>query len=289
MQQHHRGKGKGQDGYLAAEDADGLAEPQAPEPSVTDQALAVRPLVGTARTVPCLAVGRAVSRAVSGRVRLRSPIEYYQLVEELSTGYAERVAKRSTHAAGRSRRDRRPGRPAARPRCRKPGLWPTLCDFGSFVYASTMRSPTSELAVSLGERPATVLHHVRTLVATGFLTEEAWRRGPRGSTEKPYRATGKSAQLDQAMSGGDRLRLCSRRWQPRSTRPARMRSSRGSGCQCGSVQTNSTELLGQIRALIASYPGPEAYMGSHDAEGDPYALLVVLHRRRLPVGVPAPD
>ena len=33
------------------------------------------------------------------------------------------------------------------------------------------------------------------------------------------------------------------------------------------------ELLGQLRALIASYPGPEEYMSSDDPGGDPYALL----------------
>ena len=42
-----------------------------------------------------------------------------------------------------------------------------------------------ELAASLGQHPATVLHHVRTLLATGFLAEEASRPGPRGTTEKP--------------------------------------------------------------------------------------------------------
>lgn len=49
-----------------------------------------------------------------------------------------------------------------------------------------------ELATRLDLQPATVLHHVRALVATGFLAEEEPRSGPRGSTEKPYRATGKS-------------------------------------------------------------------------------------------------
>ena len=44
VQQRDRGKGKGQDRYLAPEDAHGLAKPKAPEASVTDQALAVRPL-----------------------------------------------------------------------------------------------------------------------------------------------------------------------------------------------------------------------------------------------------
>lgn len=53
-----------------------------------------------------------------------------------------------------------------------------------------------EIAVRLGRNPASVLHHVRTLVAQGFLVVSEERRGPRGSREVPYSATGKSWNLD---------------------------------------------------------------------------------------------
>jgi predicted ArsR family transcriptional regulator len=53
-----------------------------------------------------------------------------------------------------------------------------------------------EIAARLGRNPATVLHHVRTLVDTGFLAPEPVRRGSRGSREVPYRATGKSWLMD---------------------------------------------------------------------------------------------
>lgn len=53
----------------------------------------------------------------------------------------------------------------------------------------------SEIAERLGEGPATVLFHVRTLVRNGFLRREAERRGRRGAREVPYRATGKSLAL----------------------------------------------------------------------------------------------
>src|SRR3954453_10366828 len=53
-----------------------------------------------------------------------------------------------------------------------------------------------EIAAVLGRNPATVLHHVRTLVATGFLVEQPLRRGQRGSRERPYLASGKSFYLD---------------------------------------------------------------------------------------------
>jgi DNA-binding MarR family transcriptional regulator len=49
-----------------------------------------------------------------------------------------------------------------------------------------------EIAAILGRDPASVLHHVRTLVRTGFLVAEEGRRGTRGAREIPYRATRKS-------------------------------------------------------------------------------------------------
>ncbi|WP_238008767.1 winged helix-turn-helix domain-containing protein [Dactylosporangium sp. AC04546] len=53
-----------------------------------------------------------------------------------------------------------------------------------------------EIAHRLELNPATALHHVRTLVATGFLEPQEERRGPRGSREVPYLSTGKSWDLD---------------------------------------------------------------------------------------------
>lgn len=53
-----------------------------------------------------------------------------------------------------------------------------------------------ELADRLHVPPASVLHHVRTLVRSGFLVAEPERPGPRGSTLRPYRATGKSWALE---------------------------------------------------------------------------------------------
>jgi predicted ArsR family transcriptional regulator len=55
-----------------------------------------------------------------------------------------------------------------------------------------------EIAGRLGANPATVLHHVRTLVDNGFLTAQPVRRGSRGSRERPYLATRKSWDLDLA-------------------------------------------------------------------------------------------
>ncbi|WP_345148556.1 ArsR/SmtB family transcription factor [Arthrobacter ginkgonis] len=46
-----------------------------------------------------------------------------------------------------------------------------------------------EIADLLGLNPATSLHHVRTLLSTGFLEAEEARRGNRGAKEVPYRST----------------------------------------------------------------------------------------------------
>ena len=46
-----------------------------------------------------------------------------------------------------------------------------------------------ELAERLGKDPATTLHHVRKLVATGFLEAMPVRAGNRGAKEIPYRST----------------------------------------------------------------------------------------------------
>lgn len=49
-----------------------------------------------------------------------------------------------------------------------------------------------ELAELLDMNPGTMLHHVRTLVKTGFLESEPERAGVQGARELPYRATGRS-------------------------------------------------------------------------------------------------
>ena len=62
-----------------------------------------------------------------------------------------------------------------------------------------------EIAALLEANPATTLHHVRTLVTTGFLAPQEERRGNRNSREVPYLATGKSWTLnvrDTGVPGG---------------------------------------------------------------------------------------
>lgn len=58
-----------------------------------------------------------------------------------------------------------------------------------------------EIAARLGRDPASTLHHVRTLVRTGFLQPQPERRGTRGAREVPYLATKKSWHVSAAGSG----------------------------------------------------------------------------------------
>ena len=52
-----------------------------------------------------------------------------------------------------------------------------------------------EIAQLLGRDPASILHHTRTLVRTGFLEAGPERRGARGAREIPYLSTKKSWRL----------------------------------------------------------------------------------------------
>lgn len=88
----------------------------------------------------------------------------------------------------------------------RPGRRPAT-DAEARALASTLRlrilrvcldeaRTNKEIAEALGKDPATVLHHVRRLVDTGFLAAQPARRGTRGSREIPYLATGKSWRME---------------------------------------------------------------------------------------------
>ncbi|SDH28778.1 winged helix-turn-helix domain-containing protein [Agrococcus jejuensis] len=62
-----------------------------------------------------------------------------------------------------------------------------------------------ELAELLGRNPATMLHHVRTLVDAGYLAPQEPRRGTRGAREIPYLATRLTWTEDEQTSSSDVL------------------------------------------------------------------------------------
>jgi DNA-binding transcriptional ArsR family regulator len=142
----------------------------------------------------------------------------------------------------------------------------------------------SELATALGERPATVLYHVRTLLRTGFLVTEPQRPGPRGTVEKPYRATGKSAHLDDAMSREDTAVM-----RAIVEAVAAEVDEAGPGALLDGVRMplwltpdQLADLLAQFRAILDKLPSADEYLATEAAPGtDPYALLFVVHKRAL--------
>jgi DNA-binding transcriptional ArsR family regulator len=133
-----------------------------------------------------------------------------------------------------------------------------------------------QLADRLDRDPATVLHHVRTLVETGFLAPEPVRTGPSGALEKPYRSTGKSWTLDidhPAATADAALTVLD------ATRQELLESPRDEAEHVTRVAlhldaASRAELGQRLQALVEEYVGREPGPGTQ-----PYAALVILHRR----------
>lgn len=136
-----------------------------------------------------------------------------------------------------------------------------------------------QLAEWLDKDPGTVLHHVRTLVNTGFLVPDEVRQGEKGALEKPYRATGKSWTLSleesplpqdvdaQAMLEAFQAEL----------------AEAGPGASAGFNRLALTlsrasreELESRVLAILDEY-----VTRPPDPDGEPYGLLFAMHRRSL--------
>jgi predicted ArsR family transcriptional regulator len=132
------------------------------------------------------------------------------------------------------------------------------------------------IAGALGIDPATCLHHVRLLVDSGFLAPDDPRPGPRGSTEKPYRATGKSWTLeypkdlatDEWLSSLDAVRA-----ELAAGSPDDQRYMARLGLKL--TEAEAAELDERLRELVEQYAARPPSPG-----GDEHGLYVVLHRLR---------
>jgi DNA-binding transcriptional ArsR family regulator len=131
-----------------------------------------------------------------------------------------------------------------------------------------------QLADQLGRDPATVLHHVRTLVDTGFLEALPVRRGERGSRERPYRSTGKSwtLDLDPDLVDGDTAAMVEAfRAEVFESPPDQRRLTRLALRLSPDQRAELGRRLGELIDEAASWEPV--------ADGEPWALFVALHRR----------
>jgi DNA-binding transcriptional ArsR family regulator len=124
-----------------------------------------------------------------------------------------------------------------------------------------------ELAGLLGVNPGTMLHHVRTLVQSGFLAAEPERTGAQGAREVPYRATGLSWRTSIPL--GSPVLVETFLQQIEGLKPEQLDVT-----WLGLMINDETraELEGRIYELINEFKerGP-------DADGAPYSLFTALH------------
>ena len=124
-----------------------------------------------------------------------------------------------------------------------------------------------ELAELLGVNPGTMLHHVRTLVSTGFLAADPPRAGAQGAREVPYRATGLSWRT--SMPHGGYVLVETFLQQIEGLDPTDLDSTwmglKLNAEHKAELQTRLYELMNEFRER-----GP-------DPDGEPYSLFTTLH------------
>lgn len=127
-----------------------------------------------------------------------------------------------------------------------------------------------QIAERLELNPATTLHHVRTLVDTGFLQARDPRRGPRGSREVPYLATGKSWRIAlEGETGGGKAMLEAFLAEARQLDPDEVPFARlGLRLTDEEYAELRVRLMGLLNEYADRVPTPE---------GRPYSLFVALH------------
>jgi DNA-binding transcriptional ArsR family regulator len=124
-----------------------------------------------------------------------------------------------------------------------------------------------ELAELLGVNPGTMLHHVRTLVQTGFLAAEPDRAGTQGAREVPYRATGLSWRTP--MPGGSLVMVETFLQQIAGVDPDELDTT-WLGLKLNAE--HRAELGERLFAVISEFKERPP-----DPDGEPYSLFTVVH------------
>lgn len=124
-----------------------------------------------------------------------------------------------------------------------------------------------ELSDLLEVNPGTMLHHVRTLVETGFLQAQPERTGAQGAREVPYLATGRSwhAPMDDQVP----VLMETVRQQVTLADPDTVQLG-WLGLRLNAA--HKAELDRRVHELLAEYKDREP-----DADGESYSLVVITH------------
>ncbi|WP_291884001.1 winged helix-turn-helix domain-containing protein [Cellulomonas sp.] len=126
-----------------------------------------------------------------------------------------------------------------------------------------------EIAARLDKNPATVLHHVRTLVDRGFLVAEPVRRGARGSREVPYRATRKSWRTP---GGSGQTRVLVDAFLEELALVPDLDAVQSARLGLRLDEAGHAELTDRVNALLEEFAARPI-----DPDGRPYSLFYVLH------------
>jgi len=134
-----------------------------------------------------------------------------------------------------------------------------------------------DLAALLGVNPGTMLHHVRTLVATGFLQAQPARRGARNALEIPYLATQATWDVAREVPSLGSVMVDLLGEEARAVDPGDLTVWR-LGVRLGA--DGREELIARISALFDEYRARGA-SASADAEADAgvraWSLMTFLH------------
>jgi DNA-binding transcriptional ArsR family regulator len=125
-----------------------------------------------------------------------------------------------------------------------------------------------EIAARLGKNPATVLHHVRTLVDRGFLAAQPVRRGTRGAREVPYLATKRSWRA-RSLPGQSRILIDTFLEEVALVDPDQVVTTR-LGVRLDDA--GYAELVEAVQAVFEEYAARTPTPG-----GRPYSLFFALH------------
>jgi DNA-binding CsgD family transcriptional regulator len=133
-----------------------------------------------------------------------------------------------------------------------------------------------QLAERLGRDPGTVLHHVRTLVASGFLVPGEVRQGAKGALEKPYRSTGKSwyLSLDDDATEPTASQAMLEAFLAELAEAGPAAAAGFSRLALTLNQASLEEFQARLQAVLDEFADRPP-----DPDGEPYGLLLAMHRR----------